>query len=244
MAAETIATIGPSTPGRSAANAMKEPANHPAKNQAVAAAIRFMAEMWNVGARFSMARSGRTPSRWSRDDAAAHRPKGGVQGGSGSIHRTFVPPAGGSMRLTRRRRSRGQSLAEFAIVFPVLMVIVGGIIQFGIIFWGQNTLTQVARDTGRWAATQTTACSTAATDVLGTAKSIASQSSLIGNSSAWDASNVEAIWTGTGPCPPVNNQTAYFVTITLHHQVPVFFPFIPGNGNLTTSAQFRMEPAP
>jgi hypothetical protein len=34
------------------------------------------------------------------------------------------------------------------------------------------------------------------------------------------------------------------VTITLHHQVPVFFPWVPGNGNLTTSAQFRMEPVP
>ena len=36
------------------------------------------------------------------------------------------------------------------------MLILGGIIQFGIIFWGQNTLTQVARDTGRWASTQVT----------------------------------------------------------------------------------------
>ncbi|HEY8773487.1 MAG TPA: TadE family protein, partial [Gaiellaceae bacterium] len=61
----------------------------------------------------------------------------------------------------RRRRKgaasrlpRGQSLVEFAIVLPVLMLIIGAIIQFGIIFWGQNTLTQIARDTGRWASTQ------------------------------------------------------------------------------------------
>ena len=53
-------------------------------------------------------------------------------------------------RSPNRRRSRGQSLAEFALVFPILMIILGGIIQFGIIFWAQNTLTQVARDTGRW----------------------------------------------------------------------------------------------
>jgi hypothetical protein len=35
-----------------------------------------------------------------------------------------------------------------------------------------------------------------------------------------------------------------FITITIHHRVPVFFPWIPGDGNLTTIAQFRMEPRP
>jgi Flp pilus assembly protein TadG len=141
-----------------------------------------------------------------------------------------------------RRRSRGQSLAEFAIVFPVLMLILGGIIQFGILFWGQNTLTQIARDTGRWAATQP-GCSTGIVNVLATAKAIAASSSLIGTSSTWTNANVDASWSGT-PCPPVDNSTAAYVTITLHHTVPVFFPWIPGNGDLTTQTQFRMEPVP
>jgi Flp pilus assembly protein TadG len=144
----------------------------------------------------------------------------------------------------RRRRSRGQSLAEFAIVFPVLMLIVGGILQFGIIFWGQNTLTQIARDTGRWAATQLDCTSTGA--VLTTANTIANNSSLIGKNGAWTGANVEVTWTTvTGPvCPPINNRGVAYVTITLHHTVPIFFPFVPGNGNLTTSAQFRVEPKP
>jgi hypothetical protein len=136
-------------------------------------------------------------------------------------------------------RPRGQSLAEFAIVFPVLMLILGGIIQFGIIFWGQNTLTQVARDTGRWAATQLT-CPTNAT-VTPIADSIALNSSLIG----YPASGLSVSVSLTGdPCPVVNNQRVAYVTITLSHQVPIFFPFVPGNGSLTTSAQFRMEPVP
>ena len=83
-----------------------------------------------------------------------------------------------------------------------------------------------------------------AVDVLGTAKSIAATSSLIGSSSGWTSpANVEVAWSGT-PCPPANNQDVAYVTITLHHQVPIFFPWIPGNGNLSTSAQFRMEPKP
>jgi hypothetical protein len=150
--------------------------------------------------------------------------------------------------FVRRPAARGQSLVEFALVFPVLMLIVAAIIQFGIIFCGQNTLTQVARDTGRWAASQV-GCDTTSVNVLNTAKSIASSSSLIGNSSGWtygSGNNVFAEWatvTGTD-CPPKDNQDVDYVTITLRHQVPVFFPWLPGNGNLTTSAQFRMEPKP
>jgi Flp pilus assembly protein TadG len=126
------------------------------------------------------------------------------------------------------------------------MLIIGAIIQFGIIFWGQNTLTQIARDTGRWASTQ--AGCDATVDVLGTAKATALSSSLIGYppSGGWTSpTNVVATWTTVnGPCPPVNNTQVSWVNITLHHQVPVFFPWIPGSGNLTTIAQFRMEPHP
>jgi Flp pilus assembly protein TadG len=140
----------------------------------------------------------------------------------------------------RRRRSRGQSLAEFAIVFPVLMLIMGGVIQFGIIFWAQNTLTQVARDTGRWASTQVI-CPTSA-NVVPTANSIAGQSSLIGYAAgSWTApANVVVVL--SGECPVASNAQVAFVTVTIKHQVPIFFPFVPGNGNLSTSAQFRMEP--
>jgi Flp pilus assembly protein TadG len=144
------------------------------------------------------------------------------------------------MRAGRRGgRSSGQAIAEFAIVFPVLMLLIGGIVQFGIIFWGQNTLTQIARDTGRWASTQLVC---ADGPVVTTANEIADRSSLIGKTGTWTSSNVEVDW--KGPCPPNTNQQVAFVTITLHHRVPTFFPWVPGNGDLTTSAQFRMEPEP
>ena len=142
----------------------------------------------------------------------------------------------------RARCSRGQSLAEFAIVFPILMAILGGIIQFGILFWGQNTLTQIARDTGRWASTQVT-CPTSAS-VLPIANNIAGQSSLIGyTTGSWTTASIQVTLSGD-PCPVTSNAQAAFVTVTLTHQVPIFFPFIPGNGALTTSGQFRMEPRP
>jgi Flp pilus assembly protein TadG len=159
-----------------------------------------------------------------------------------------MPPR--SMRRAERSGSRGQSLVEFALAFPVLMLLIGAIVQFGVIFWGQNTLTQVARDTGRWASTQN-GCTTGTVDVLTTAKAIAASSSLIGTSSTWTSpANVTATWSGDAggpvpsPCPPTTNQQVAYVTITIHHRVPVFFPWIPGDGNLTTIAQFRLEPHP
>jgi Flp pilus assembly protein TadG len=54
----------------------------------------------------------------------------------------------------RRRRLRGQSLVEFALILPILLLLVGGIIQYGVIFATKHALIQVGRDVGRWAATQ------------------------------------------------------------------------------------------
>jgi len=152
----------------------------------------------------------------------------------------------------RSRRSRGQSLAEFALVFPIFMLVLGAIIQFGLIFWAQNTLTQVARDTGRWAATQVAPCATpteeaaAAPAVIAMANTIANNSSLFGKTTVWTAANVSVEWTVDigAACPPTDNQGIAWIDIELHHSVPTFFPFVPGGGALATGTRFRMEPMP
>ena len=140
------------------------------------------------------------------------------------------------------RRARGQALAEFAIVIPVLAFVIAGIIQFGLIFWSQQTLTQVARDTGRWAATQLDCSNTGA--VTSTANSIADNSSLFGFTGSFKS--VATSWhpDGGSACPPTSNQDVAWVRVRIDHDIPVFFPFVPGNGSLTTTAEFRMEPEP
>jgi TadE-like protein len=55
----------------------------------------------------------------------------------------------------RRRTSRAQSLVEFALILPILLMLVGGIVQYGALFATKHSLIQVARDLGRWASTQT-----------------------------------------------------------------------------------------
>jgi len=152
-------------------------------------------------------------------------------------------------------------------VLPVFLLILGGVIQFAVILWGTNSLNQTARDLGRWAATQqTNPCSSInATTFTAQADQIARSSTLIGYTAGeWNTANyvphaentslpaspaaskgIETLWTGSpGTCPPADNSAAWFVTIRVSHVVPIFFPFVPGNGSISTTTQFRMEPTP
>jgi Flp pilus assembly protein TadG len=50
------------------------------------------------------------------------------------------------------REERGQTMAEFAVVLPILVVLLLGIVQFGILFNNYVTLTDAARAGARAAA--------------------------------------------------------------------------------------------
>ena len=147
---------------------------------------------------------------------------------------------------------RGQTLVEFALILPVMLLVLFGIIQFGLIFWAQITLTQVGRDTGRWAATQTVSpCSSGASAVQSQATALAGNSSLYGFPGY--PVTATATWTqasGSSTCPPADNQTVWYVNITLTHDVPMVLPFLADTctpsckKTLSTSVQYRMEPQP
>jgi Flp pilus assembly protein TadG len=57
-----------------------------------------------------------------------------------------------NMKRNRIRDERGQTMAEFAIVLPILIVLLFGIVQFGILFNNYVTLTDAARAGARAAA--------------------------------------------------------------------------------------------
>ena len=68
----------------------------------------------------------------------------------------FTRPARADRRIEMHSKliteERGQSMAEFAIVLPVLVVVLFGIIQFGILFNNYVTLTDAVRAGARTAA--------------------------------------------------------------------------------------------
>lgn len=53
------------------------------------------------------------------------------------------------MKVNRMKRSKGQSLVEFALVMPLLMLILVGIIEFGFMFSGYLSLTNASREAAR-----------------------------------------------------------------------------------------------
>ena len=54
----------------------------------------------------------------------------------------------------RRRRGRGQALVEFALVFPLLMLLVFALIDLGRVVYAHNTIAEAAREAARWGSVQ------------------------------------------------------------------------------------------
>src|SRR3954471_24790268 len=86
-------------------------------------------------------------------------------------------------------KTSGQSLVEFALVAPVFLLLIGGAVQYAAITAAKHSLIQIARDTARWASTQTTynPCDSAATNAtpqpVTRADELALEAGLVGYSS-------------------------------------------------------------
>jgi hypothetical protein len=160
-------------------------------------------------------------------------------------------------------------MVEFALTVGLFMLVIGGLFQFAVILWSQNTINQVARDTARWAVTQSTSpCDSGATRtaVAGTANALAQKWSLMSHSPWGSASSVAAVgpsgvgvdWDAIDPpvaifdtdCPPSDNRLPWVVEVRVNHTVPIFMPglqFIaPSCGApgfcISSVAELRMEP--
>ena len=243
--ARTTAVIGARNAPRPKAQATAEPTNHPTKNQSGAATMRFMELMVDAtrGRHNSPLVPGRLlrkPKPESHADVASSQYRklnGKVQ------PRHFAEStisAEGERILSRRRPRRqdehGQSLVEFALVFPIFVLLLAGMIQFGMIFWGQNTLNQLVRDTGRFAATLN--CTPAAVS------DSEDQFDDLLTSTGGPWINATRTVTYSSSTCPIDNSTAVFVNVTASFDAPVFFPWLPGNGHLTSVTDFRVEPTP
>jgi Flp pilus assembly protein TadG len=59
-----------------------------------------------------------------------------------------------TIRISRRRRSGGQALAEFALAVPIFIVLVFGLIDIGRLVYVNNAISQAAREGARYGAVQ------------------------------------------------------------------------------------------
>ncbi len=54
--------------------------------------------------------------------------------------------------MLRRVRDEGQDLVEFALIAPLLFLLLFGILEFGVVIWRYNTVANAAREGARAAA--------------------------------------------------------------------------------------------
>jgi hypothetical protein len=156
------------------------------------------------------------------------------------------------------------------LVIGLFMFVIGGLVQFGIILWSQNAITEVARETARWAVTQSASpCDSAQsrTAVAQTANQLARGASLVNYANgmwssapaigALGAEGIGVDWLEEGvanpfptDCPPSDNRTVWTVRVSVNHVLPIFIPglqfFAPACGSpgfcITSTTELRMEP--
>jgi Flp pilus assembly protein TadG len=158
---------------------------------------------------------------------------------------TWNPPFARSATLARRlRQERGQALVEFAVVLPVLMLIVMGIIFFGRYESYSTQMTQLAEVGARDAAVGVVATSanggtcSGATATANLACYIQNQATgeLAGGSQDVQKLGVRVDCTGTsGQCTSGSN-------VIVCTQAVVQFPFLPVKaGTIFQKATMRVE---
>ena len=135
---------------------------------------------------------------------------------------------------------RAAALVEFALVLPVLLVIVFGIVDFGRAFYTVNNLTAAVREGGRLASTQinpdpTTPGSQAAVTAAVTAYVV----SFGGNNGAPTVTE-----TFTGALPALQSIKVQIVSYPFTPITPLANLIGLGTIQLSPSATFRWEGAP
>jgi hypothetical protein len=53
--------------------------------------------------------------------------------------------------MSRRSKTRGQAMVEFALIFPIFILLLVGMFDFGRVVWVNNTLATAAREAARYA---------------------------------------------------------------------------------------------
>jgi hypothetical protein len=166
-------------------------------------------------------------------------------------------------RLGRRHRAGGQALAEFAMVAPILFLLLFGVLQMGLLFGSQNGLVNGVRDAARRAATYRVNEASMTDSSIRSAVCTAVRNELTAQLSrdlpAFSAGRLHAgisyHWEANpGPAPSGANPSNYFLFVQVQASydhplyvplVGIFFDALDGTSDnaftLSASEQMRVE---
>ncbi len=143
-----------------------------------------------------------------------------------------------------RSKDGGQGLAEFALVAPILILLVMAIFQFAYVFQTQMGLTNAVREAARRAAAAEAADAATFRDWV-QLELTAGDGLLAANVPGYDATRLSTNPPTVSFCSyvPVGGLVNQTITVTVSYNHPIFFPVPGSNGlaNLTASAQMRLE---
>lgn len=140
------------------------------------------------------------------------------------------------MRRLLRRPERGASAVEFALVMPFLLLLVFGLIQYGLYFWALQGGSDVARSAARLAA-------------VGNANTCTAFRTAVGNEIGGYASTtptITRVYTDAETANAALNtwETGDLVTVTVTFSaIDLNFPFVPfiENGTVSQTVDARVE---
>jgi hypothetical protein len=140
-------------------------------------------------------------------------------------------------RAGRRSRSRGQSLVEFAISFPVVMLMILFGVDFGRVFFGWLTLSNAVREGANYAAINPAAWSTS------NAEGIAEYARLITTEAGGDACTLPS--TIPSPAFPsgssIGSPAVVSITCRFSLITPLMTNILGGGVNVSASASFPIR---
>jgi Flp pilus assembly protein TadG len=136
---------------------------------------------------------------------------------------------------------RAAAMVEFAIVLPVLLLIVFGIVDFGRALFTLNNLTAAVREGARMASTQITPDPTVAASMTAVQNTVTNYVIAFGGSSG--AATVSETFTGGAP-PTMQSITVQIVSYPFTPITPIAGMIGMGTINMSPSATFRWEGAP
>lgn len=137
------------------------------------------------------------------------------------------------MRKNGRRRDRGASLVEFALVLPLLTLFLFGIIEFGIAYNKKQTVNSAAREGARTAAVPVND----ADDVVSAATSAYQPEN--GDLTITITVNGSEVSGGDHPCEDEEGSTVVVLVETEHTVTIPFFGTV--QPTLTGRGEFRCE---
>jgi Flp pilus assembly protein TadG len=152
-------------------------------------------------------------------------------------------------RLTRRFRNRryderGASAVEFALVVPFLLLIVFGIIVYGMVFAQSLSLSNAARQAARSGVIQGTTCDqiiSLAHDAAGTMGMQGSAAS-VGIKRGTSEAGAATTCSGGGSAQPCQGQDpATNIYVTLTYTTDPIVPFVPVPSQISGKGVYRCE---